>query len=483
VIEQPQAHEDPPSASELKARRRRSDAEQNFSRIVESAVRLFKEDGDVSVDDVAAAAEVSRATVYRHFGSRRELVAAAQRQAREQADANVRDALRPAGELAASGPAPLDVADVLNKVPPHLVADQIVAEGQRIAQGASVALYLVDIDGSRLLRHAGSQEFPEELPAPLAVGPEIPRDGLPGLRRLIDELLPGTVPAPMFLRGRAIGLLLAIDTPEEPLLALARQAAAALELAASYTDVLGIARRRKATSPAAEVQQNLLPPRVARISGAALAGNVVPSYEVGGDWFDYVDNDDGAWIGIADATGIGPTAAALGAIALGAFRSARRGGADLTETVQAIHDVVVEVGAPEKHVAATIARWHGPSSTVTWITRGAPTPLLVHPAGKCEPLEHSSTPPLGAPGALDLVVLRHHLRPGERFVLFSDGVIKRRAEDGEELGLHGICAALNRAGGSAASTVRAITDAVGEASSHPLDDDAAVVVLTPTQPS
>jgi serine phosphatase RsbU (regulator of sigma subunit) len=468
---------------ELGVRRRRSDAEQNFGRIVGAAVRLLREDPAASVEDVAAAAEVSRATVYRHFGSRRELVSAAQRQARDHADANERDALRPAGELAASGPAPLDVADVLNKVPPHLVADQIVAEGQRIAQGASVALYLVDIDGSRLLRHTGSQEFPDELAAPLAVGPEIPRDGLAGLRRLIGELLPGSVPAPMFLRGRAIGLLLAVDTPEEPLLALARQAAAALELAGRYTDVLDVARRRKATSPAAEVQQNLLPPRVARISGATLVGNVLPSYEVGGDWFDYVDNDDGAWIGIADATGTGPTAAALSAIALGAFRSARRGGADLPATVQAMHDVVREVGAPDKHVAATIARWYAPSSTVTWITHGAPPPLLIDAAGTCRPLERSPTPPLGAPAAPQLAVLHHHLKPGERFVLYSDGVSNRPTQHGTPLGLHGICAALSRAGGSAASTVRAITDTVTEASPHPLEDDAAVVVLAPRQPT
>jgi serine phosphatase RsbU (regulator of sigma subunit) len=285
----------------------------------------------------------------------------------------------------------------------------------------------------------------------------------------------------MFLRSRAIGLLLAVNTPEEPLLALARQAAAALELAGGYTDVLDVARRRKPTSPAAEVQQNLLPPRVARISGAALAGNVLPSYEVGGDWFDYVDNDDGAWIGIADATGTGPTAAALGAIALGAFRSARRGGADLTETARVIHDVVAEVGGESRHVAGTIARWHGPSSTVTWLTHGGPPPLLVDPDGNCEPLEHSPTPPFGAPGAVELAIRRRRLKPGERFVLYSDGVIERRTDQGAEFGLEGICDALRRAGASAASTVKAIVDAVAHASSRALEDDAAVVALTPAQ--
>jgi serine phosphatase RsbU (regulator of sigma subunit) len=44
------------------------------------------------------------------------------------------------------------------------------------------------------------------------------------------------------------------------------------------------------------MQQSLLPPRIARVSGGEVAGNVLPSYEVAGDWFDVVENLDGVWI-------------------------------------------------------------------------------------------------------------------------------------------------------------------------------------------
>ena len=72
--------------------------------------------------------------------------------------------------------------------------------------------------------------------------------------------LPDCVVAPMWLRGRATGLLLALRTPEEQLAEVAKYGAAALELADGYTDVLNAARRRKETNASAEVQQSLLPP-------------------------------------------------------------------------------------------------------------------------------------------------------------------------------------------------------------------------------
>ena len=52
------------------------------------------------------------------------------RRARDASDANETDVLRSPGELG-GGPTPLDVADVLNKLPPHLLGEQIVAEAQR----------------------------------------------------------------------------------------------------------------------------------------------------------------------------------------------------------------------------------------------------------------------------------------------------------------------------------------------------------------
>ena len=304
--------------------------------------------------ELAAAAKVGRSTLYRHFPTREALEQALEESRPEGRVSPTASSLtgrvatmpfRAPGQLGRDRPLALEVTRILDEVPPHLVPDQLVAEARRAA-GVAVALYVVDIDGSHLLRLAGSEEFPDRLEDPPALGPEIVPEGLPEFYERLEHQLPGCVPEPLWLRGRVTGLLLCLGTPLASLADIAKQGAAALELANDYTDYIEAARRRKPTTPAAEVQQHLLPPRIARIAGAQLAGTLLPTYEVGGDWFDFVENRDGAWLAIADAPGNGATAAGLGAAALGALRAARRSGQDLEDALASVHETVRHLGQP-----------------------------------------------------------------------------------------------------------------------------------------
>jgi serine phosphatase RsbU (regulator of sigma subunit) len=287
----------------------------------------------------------------------------------------------------------------------------------------------------------------------------------------------------MWLRGRAVGLLLALRDSPSGLEEVARLGAAALELANGYTDVIDAARRRKDMNPAAEIQQSLIPPRIARIGGGELAGSVLPSYEVGGDWFDYDDNRDGAWLAIADAAGKGPQAAALGSVGLAALRAARRSDATLEQAAQTMHETMSDVGGPEFFLTAIVGRWHPVYSVFSWINCGHPPPLLLRADDTVEELATRPDLPLGV-FERTRAFHRHQRRlfHGDRLILYTDGISRRRTGDGP-FDTTGIAKAARGASGRAATaTARAIQEAVVSASEDPLPDDAAIVVLAVNTP-
>ena len=461
---------------EAPERRQRSDAALNRAKIIDAARGLLADNGGkATMRAIADAAGLGRGTVHRHFATREALMDAVRRQARDDTDSAEEDYLRPPGELANVVSTPLSVADVLNKVAPFQLGEQIIAEAQRLPGVSSAALYVVDLDGASMQRLAGAATFPAQVTAPLAVGPEVPREGVAAIRAVFEELLPGATVAPLQLRGRAIAVLLAVGTASDQLRDLASEAAIALALAPAYSDYIDTVRRTRPTSPAAEIQQNLLPPRIVRVGGATLAGNVLPGYEIGGDWFDYTENPQGTWIGIADSAGTGARAAGVGAVSLGAFRSVRRQSNDPAESLLAMHKVLLEIGDGAASSTATIGHWNAPASIFRWITAGDKPPLRITADGQLKPLEGHLHPELGSGDFPDRPRCNEtRLGKAERLLLLSDSF----THPTYGLGLPTIRRAVAKADNHAApATLRAIEDALREAHPDHLDDDATIVVL------
>jgi serine phosphatase RsbU (regulator of sigma subunit) len=453
---------------------RRADSRRNEERILTVAKRLLEHSPAATLSDIAAAAGVSRSTLYRHFPDRAELLA---RLDERPEDGTIQPAAGslPTGRLGRTRPLALDAIHVFDAVPPALLPGQLVAEAERIA-AVPVALYLLDIDGSRLLHIAGDARLGDLLDAPFAVGPELDADGIARVRERLER--PGEVEViALWLRGRAIGAFLAFGRPREPLTELARQAAAAVTLADRYTDVFAGVQRRKQPRAAAEIQQSLLPPRIVRLSGGEVAGNVLPSYEVAGDWFDVAENLDGVWCTVADGLGGSTRAAASSAIALGAMRAARRSGASVGEALLVMHQALREMPGPRAEMTALVAHWEPDGGAVRLYNCGHVAPLLIRAEGEVERPACGVSAGLGGRSTPTPGIHATELRPGDRLVLVSDGVVHHGSGQAG-LGEEGLVAAALTAGiDSASETVRAVHRAVLEASGGELTDDATAVCL------
>jgi serine phosphatase RsbU (regulator of sigma subunit) len=367
---------------------------------------------------------------------------------------------------------------LLEDVAPHELPDVLVAMAAKAA-GCRVALYVTDIGGCVLRLVTGEGAWPRELAVRQALGPELTRGRMGDLQRSVDAALGGASAVPLWLRGRAVAVLVCERRPDQELEVLARQAAAAIELADRYTDVLHRARRVRSTTPAAEVQENLLPPRYAQLDGAEVAAGIVPAYEVGGDWYDYAQNPEGAWLAVADAAGKGPASAGTSTVALGALRAARRAGSGLAESARLIDQAVRQLADGDAFVTAVLAHWDPPAGRLSWLRFGHPLPFLLSAAGKLTALEASRELPLGLlDERAELVPATLSLDPGDRLLVTSDGVWERRTVAGhffQEEGIRRACATAAEPGAVPIAT--ALVEAVVNACDEAPRDDATVLVL------
>jgi hypothetical protein len=194
------------------------------------------------------------------------------------------------------------------------------------------------------------------------------------------------------------------------------------------------AQRRRPMSLSAEMQWQLLPALTVATPRVAVAGALEPAYEVGGDAFDYALNGDVAHVAIVDAMGHGLAASQMAAVAIGSYRHSRRERLGLVDTHGALDAVLSRQFGDDRFATAQLAELHLDTGELTLLNAGHPAPLLVAPDGGMRPVRCSPALPAGLGLGKSPPLTTMQLEPGDRLLLFSDGVVENRLPDGEPFG-------------------------------------------------
>ncbi len=281
----------------------------------------------------------------------------------------------------------------------------------------------------------------------------------------------------LYIDSRRIASDLAAGN-RELLQTLALEASTILENARLLEEERGKQRLEEELNLARIIQQSLLPKSLPRTGWFRAAGSSIPSYQVGGDYFDVMPAGRSVWAAIvADVSGKGVSSALLAALLQGSFLTVPEGASAMAETMERLNRFLTERTADGKY--ATI--FYGMldvEGRLRYINAGHCAPLVVPVDGPLSYLETTAMP-VGLIDETVFEVEEKRLAAGDKVVIYSDGVTEAEGPPDVFFGrrrLREIVVA-NRAG-SCAEMHDAVQKAVRVFTENaPQSDDVTLVVL------
>ncbi|OEV05285.1 oxidoreductase [Streptomyces oceani] len=284
--------------------------------------------------------------------------------------------------------------------------------------------------------------------------------------------------APVTNRGDAIGLLelLLPAEPDEDVLEEIKEAAHALAYIViadqRFTDLYTWGKRSRPLTLPAEIQHRLLPASLScEAAQFALSGNLEPSEEISGDSFDFALDRDTLHLSITDPMGHDLTAALSATLLVGALRGARRVGAGLAAQAQRAGDVLADNGGG--HATGQLLRVELSTGRALLVNAGHPWPLRMR-GGSVAEVPCAVDAPIGLSEFTGRPYQEQELdlRPGDRLIMLTDGMLER---DAEHVELPALVASTRDLHPREAAL--ALTSTVLEAAGGSLRDDATVLCL------
>ncbi len=230
---------------------------------------------------------------------------------------------------------------------------------------------------------------------------------------------------------------------------------------------------------ATEIQQRFQPSGPPLVPGYEFQGISFSCYEIGGDYYDFIERHDGKMlIALGDVSGKGTAAALLMSSVHAAIHAQVSAKSSLDQTISSVNKYLAENTPANRFVTMFAAELDPATGALKYINAGHNPPLIGRVDGTIVQLSSGGFP-LGIMPAAEFEMGETILNPGESLVVYSDGVSEANNIKDEEFGMERLSAVIQNNLSSSASGMR---DKVESALSAftltaPANDDITLVIV------
>jgi sigma-B regulation protein RsbU (phosphoserine phosphatase) len=264
----------------------------------------------------------------------------------------------------------------------------------------------------------------------------------------------------------------------EFLAAISEHMAIAMENATLHLELIEKNRMERELQLGREIQGRLLPSPPVDVYATQIAAQSVPCYEVGGDYYDFIEFPEGdLGLAIGDVSGKGVAAALIMSSIQAALRIAAPLEDDLAELMSRLNRLLCRMAGGRKYVTFFFGRYSPETGELHYVNAGHNPPFIVA-GGELQEV-HATGKPIGLMPDATYQEGALLLPPGATLYLYTDGLNEAADPDEKEFGneaLHELArrtaaGEFNRIAPTILSTIREF-----ERGSHATDDKTIVVL-------